>query len=172
MENKYNIDINAVLVKPVFIGLLINIFFPVGVVAVAYFTGQHDLQSNATIPTGSKAILFWALAAVSIVDGGVAILLRHRLFYKSMISSEPTFAEDLSRGIFNGSIICYAITAAITIYGLIFYLYGGTLQQLVFFIVISFISFQVIRPRHGFIKKVIAAQEKHVEQGRFKPRTM
>lgn len=164
--NKYNVDLNAVLVKPIYIGLAMNVFFPVAVLVAAYFADRPDLQS-APLQNENLSTLFWILAIVSVVDGAVAIFLKQKLFFMPLITSKENFAEDLAAGTFRSSIVCFAVTTAISVYGMVFYIVGGTFHQLIFFVFISFIAFQLIRPRHDFLKKVIAAQERLVDEGRF-----
>ena len=164
--SKYDVDINHILIKPVYFGLLMNIFVPVVILGVAYYLDKSG-GAQGTIQKSELNILFWMLAAVSLADGAMAIYFRHKKFMAPMIRSKETFEEDITRGVFTQSIICYSMTTAIAVYGLVFYLMGGSFMHLFFFVFLSFIAFQLIRPRYGFIEKVLAAQEKHVDEGRF-----
>ena len=162
---KHNIDLSHVLVKPLYMGLLINIFIPVLILGIAYYMeSEHAIE--ARLSTNDLNLFFWALAAVAIADGAVAILLKQKRFFAPMIKSKETFEEDFEAGVFRGSIICYALTSMISVYGLVFYVLGRTLAHLFFFVFVSFIAFQLIRPRLGFLEKVLKAQEKHVKEGR------
>ncbi len=164
--NKYNVDLSRALIKPLYMGLLINIFIPVLILGIAYY-----MEQGRAIETQMSAeelnIFFWVLAAVAIADGAVAIILKQKRFFAPMIRSKETFEQDFTNGVFTASIMCYALTSVISIYGLVFYILGGTLAHLFFFVFVSFIAFQLIRPRLGFLEKALAAQEKHVEEGRF-----
>ncbi len=164
--NKYNIDLSHVLVKPLYMGLLINIFIPVLILGIAYYL-ESERAVEARMSADDLNIFFWALAAVAIVDGGIAIILKQKRFFAPMIKSKETFADDFAAGAYRISILCYALTSSISLYGLVFYVLGGTLAHLFFFVFVSFIAFQLIRPRLGFLEKSLAAQEKHVEEGRF-----
>ncbi len=164
--NKYNIDLNAVLIKPLYLGLLINIFIPVAIIGVAY--SLEESGGFGSIQTmENPELLFWVLTAVAVLDGAVAIFLKQKLFFAPMIKSKETFIEDFKSGFFIKSIVCIGLTASISIYGLIIYLLGGSFNQLLFFAFISFIAFQLIRPRLRFSEKVLEAQEKFVDEGRF-----
>jgi len=164
--NKYNVDLNAVLVRPLYFGLLMNIFVPALLLLIAYFIDQGKIMERSLTFTGGD-LLFWVFLVVAIADGAVAIFMRQKLFFAPMILKKETFADDLTARVFKASIVCYAITTAIAIYGFALYMASGGFDRLFLFIFISFIAFQIIRPRHGFIKKVIEAQEKHVDEGRF-----
>jgi len=163
--NERSIDLNAVLIKPLYVGLLINIFIPVVIVGVAYYIEESGgLAASANEYLG---LIFWILIGVAVADGAVAIILKQKLFFNPCIITKGTFEEDFKRAFFTNSIICNFLTAAIAIYGLAVYLLGGTFNQLLFFVFISFIAFQLIRPRIKFAEKVLAAQEKYIEEGRF-----
>lgn len=164
--NKYNVDINSVLVKPVLVGLIANVLLPAGMLLIAYYLNPPNLHADNAITNENISILFWIFIAVAIADGAVAIFLKHRLITMPLISRPENFAADLTDGVFRNAIICYGLTAAISLYGLVLYLIGGSFQQFLFFVIISFVAFQVIRARPGFINKVIEAQEKFVDQGR------
>lgn len=164
--SKYNIDLSAVLIKPLYLGLVINIFFPVVITGFAYYIEESGGVSS-TMPAETVELIFWFLIAVAVVDGAVVIFLKQKLFMAPMIKSKESFAEDFKQGFFSKSIICYSLIATIAVYGLVLYFLGGTFNQLMFLVFISFLAFQLIRPREKFAEKVLAAQEQLVEQGRF-----
>ena len=166
MLNKYNVDLNAVLVKPLYFGLLMNIFMPATLLLIAYFMEQGEIMKRQLSFTNGD-LLFWILLAMAVIDGAVAIFMRQKLFFAPMILTKETFTDDLTARVLKASIVCYAITTAISVYGFALYMASGGFDRLFLFIFISFIAFQIIRPRHGFLKKVIEAQEKLVEEGRF-----
>jgi hypothetical protein len=164
--NNREIDLNGIIAKPLYRGLLINIFMPAIMIAFAYYI-DHSKERTGMVPSDTLNILFWALIILSVADGAVAILLRKRLSSMPMIRSKETFAGDLADRVLAMSLVCFAVTAAISLYGLAFYILGGTFDHFFLFVVISFIAFQFVRPRLGFIEKVVAAQEKLVSEGRF-----
>lgn len=164
--NERQIDLHSLLIKPLYLGLAINIFIPVLFVAVAYFIDKSG-DRTATVPPETLNILFWALAFVSLIDGIAAIYFKQKLFFAPMIQSKETFDSDLSARVTTASIVCYAMTTAIAVYGFVLYLLGGVFNHLLLFAFISFIAFQLIRPRYKFMEKVVTTQEKYVAEGRF-----
>ncbi len=163
--NKHDVDINAILIKPLYMGMLINIFFPMTLLIVAYFMSQSSGQDVMKI-TSKWDVIAWVFLAVAVVDGIVAILLRQKLFMVPLIRSEASFEDDLKAGAFRVSMTCYAMTTAISIYGFVLFLIGGDFRTMFLFILMSFIAFQLVKPRRGFIEKVIQAQERHLAEGR------
>lgn len=164
--NKENIDLNAILVKPLYLGMLMNIFFPMTLLIIAYFMSQ-SVGNDIMTATSDWGILTWLLLGLGVIDGIIAIILRQKLFTAPLIKSERTFENDLKAGTFRISIICYAMTTAISIYGFVLYLLYGDFRTLLFFVLMSFIAFQIVKPRHKFLEKVIEAQSRHVSEGRF-----
>jgi len=164
--NKYKIDINAVLIKPIYIGLLINALIPVAIVGIAYYFEQGGGIKPSVSPETIE-LFFWIFIGLTAIDGGLVIFLKQKLFFAPFIKSKESFEEDFAQGFFSKSIICFALIAVIAIYGLIMYILGGTFNQLLLLVLISFIAFQIIRPREKFAEKVLAAQEHLVEQGQF-----
>ncbi len=164
--NKYNVDLNAVLLKPLYLGLLMNIFAPSLIVIIAYFIESRG--GVKVVESGNAGdMILWILGVVALADGAVAIYLKQKQFYAPMIRSRETFVADFTSGVFSRSILIYAIAVAISFYGLVVYFLSGKFDYLLFFVILSFIAFQIIRPRPGFLQKVLDAQEKHVEEGHF-----
>lgn len=163
--NKFNVDINAVIIKPLYMGMLINIFFPMTLLIIAYLLSQSSGQD--VMEMSSKwDVLAWVLLAVAVADGVIAIIMKHKQFMVPLIRSETTFEEDLKAAAFRISITCYAMTTAIAVYGFVLFLISGDFRTMFLFILMSFIAFQIVKPRRGFIEKVIEVQERHLSEGR------
>jgi len=163
--NSHDVDINRALVKPIYLGLAMNIFFPSVVALAIYFL---ESEGGVRVPEpGNSDLLLWILAAVAVIDGALAIFFRQKRFYAPMIKSEQTFADDFYAGVMTASILVFSLCAAIAVYGVVVYFITGTFDYLLFFVILSFVAFQIVRPRPGFLKKVLEAQERHVQAGRF-----
>ncbi|MFH2036113.1 MAG: hypothetical protein ABIJ45_06890 [Candidatus Zixiibacteriota bacterium] len=165
---EYDPNINSLLIKPLYLGLLMNMFIPVVIILIGYYLNNQSLESKAT--DGTLSLIFWIFVGVSAMDGGVAFYFKQKLFFQPMIYSRETFDDDLKNGIFTNSIVCFALTTSISIYGLVYFLIENDFKQMIFFVFISIIAFQLVRPRPGFLKKIVAHQEELMTQGRFKER--
>jgi hypothetical protein len=164
--NERQIDLNKLLIKPLYLGLMMNIFIPVLILGIAYYIDVSGGRSS-TVPDETLNIIFWALAIVSVLDGIAAIIVKQRLFFQPMIRSKETFEDDLTSRVTTVSIICYSMTTSVAVYGFVLYLFSGKFDHFLLFVFISFIAFQLIRPRYKFMERVVQAQEKHVGEGRF-----
>lgn len=145
--------------------MAINVFFPMTLLVIAYFMSQSSGRDIMEM-TSQWNTIAWVLLAVAVVDGALAIFLRQKLFMAPLIRSEATFEEDLKAGATRASITCYAMTSAISIYGFVLFILSGDSRTMFLFILMSFIAFQIVKPRRGFIEKVIETQERHLAEGR------
>ena len=160
------IDLNRLLIRPLYFGLLLNILIPVVLLAITYFLEKKDVMSG-TFDPDTYSVLFWIFCVLAIVDGVLTFVIRQKLFFAPMVMTKETFEDDLMQGFFKNSIVCYAMAMAIAVYGFVLFFLGGSFETMVLFVLISMIAYQFIRPRFGFAEKVIAAQKKFVEEGRF-----
>jgi len=168
MNTESKIDINKLLIKPIFYGLFINILMPVILLGIVYYLDSSGFDGGDAT-SSEYNIFFWALCVISIIEGMLAFFFRQRLFFAPMIVSKETFEKDLHDRFLTNCIICFAFTSAIAVYGVVLFFMGGPFETTVLFVLISMIAYQLVRPRVGFTEKVVAAQEKHVEEGRFAP---
>ncbi|MEW5922781.1 MAG: hypothetical protein AB1746_02210 [Candidatus Zixiibacteriota bacterium] len=166
MSNERKFDINRLLIKPVYIGLFLNIMLPIIFLAIVYYVDKNGGRNiNYDADTYNK--FFWIFCVVAIAEGVTAFIVKQKLFFSPMIKSKETFEDDLLKGFMTASIICYAFTSGIGVYGLVLFLIGGTFETAVLFFLISMIAYQFIRPRYAFAEKVVAAQDKFAQEGRF-----
>ncbi|MCP4706241.1 MAG: hypothetical protein GY865_16720, partial [candidate division Zixibacteria bacterium] len=70
--SKYDIDINAVLVKPIYIGLLINALIPVAIVAIAYYIEESGGLVSTMAPENLE-LIFYIFVGLAVIDGALAI---------------------------------------------------------------------------------------------------
>jgi len=164
--HKDGIDLNDLMIKPLYAGLAMNGMVPVILLVIAYFIDPVAAKQSKAIPQANQ-LLFYILLGIGVVDGFIAIILRQKLFFSPMIYSRETFEEDLKNRTFVNSIICYSLILSITIYGFVFYLISGAFNPFLFFAILSVVAYQIVRPRHGFLQKVIDRQADLVERGKF-----
>jgi hypothetical protein len=163
--NEYNVNLNTVIIKPLYIGLLMNIFIPSIIVMIVYYLESES--SGRMVGSGVESdLILWVMAGFVLLDGSLALYIKQKRFFAPMIKSKETFAADFTEGVKIASIICFAITTAISIYGVVAYLISGLIDYLILFVVLSFIAYLLVRPRYRFLEKVLAAQENHVKEGR------
>jgi hypothetical protein len=168
MNSKYvhdNIELSTIIARPLYFGLVANVVIPVALLGVCYYISNHGYVVNRLGETANT--LFYVFAALSLCEAGFAIWWRGRLFNRPMIRGEGTFEADIASGFLRLSRPVFLVIASISVYGYIYFLLTGRFHEAVFFVVFSFVAFQIVRPRYGLARKVIERQKELVARGRF-----
>ena len=162
-DDKY--DLNKIIVKPLYFGLVVNVLIPMGLLfACYYFEGQ---QSGYNRIGESANPVFYLFCACALAQAAVALWWRSRLMKQPMIRKQETFEHDLIANLASVSQQIFVIIAAISLWGLVYYYLTARFKETVVLVLFSFIVFQFVRPRFAFIRKLIASQEELVKQGKF-----
>ena len=168
MERKdYSIKYNlaSIIVRPLYFGLGVNIVIPGVLLFVCYYLNNNYSFYNRLGELGN--VLFYVFGALTVAQAGLSLWWRNKLYNRPMIRRKETFEEDLKDQILKRSKPVFILIATICIYGYLYFLLTGRFTESVFFVIFSFLVFQVVRPRYGMIRRLIAFQEKLVEQGQF-----
>jgi small-conductance mechanosensitive channel len=128
---------------------------------VCFYVNEHAPFDNRV---GAFAnTIFYLLCGLSLADAGVALWWRSRLFSERLVSRRETFEEDLLAALVRRMRPIFLIVAAISLYGVLYFFLTARFVEALFFVIFSFLVFQVIRPREGMMRKVIAAQQRYLE---------
>ena len=84
-----------------------------------------------------------------------------------MIRRAETFETDFASGLLRRTRPVFLVIASVCLYGYVYFLVTGRFQEAVFFVVFSFVVFQVVRPRYGWARKLIAYQKGLADSGKF-----
>jgi hypothetical protein len=164
MDDDY--DLNRIIVRPLYFGLLINIVIPIGLLFLCYYYNQHNAPLPNRVGDAGDTLLylFIAVAAVEVL---MVVLWRNKLFATPMIRSKETFEKDFSDEYLKRSRPLFVVIASLSIYGYVYFYLTGMFNQAAWFVVGSFLVFQLVRPRHGLLRKLLDRQKKLVESGEF-----
>jgi hypothetical protein len=160
-----NSDLTGIIVKPLYFGLFVNILVPMVLLLLCYYLDQRGGVVNR-VP-GMANTLFYIFGVLSLAEAGFALWWRTKLYAQPMIRRRETFEEDFSKALLERSRPIFLVIASISVYGLIYFLLTARFNEAVFLVVFSFLVFQVVRPRYGMVRKLIAYQQKLAEQGKF-----
>jgi len=158
-------DVTNMVAKPLYFGMLINVMIPGGLLFVCFYVNQHYPFENRISELAN--VLFYVLAAISIAQAGLALWWRHKKFGAPMVRKKETMKQDLMRGIMACSRPAFLLISSISLWGFVYFWLTGRFQETALLVVFSFLVFQVVRPRHGAIRKLIDHQSKLVEEGFF-----
>ena len=162
-SDKY--DLNRIIIKPLYFGLVVNVLIPMGLLLVCfYFENQQSLYNRIF---GFANNLFYIFAALSIAQSGLSLWMRNRMMETPMIRRQETFEQDLVQGLVAKSRPVFILIALIALYGFVYFMLTARFKETVFLVFFSFVIFQLVRPRFGFVRKLIARQEAMWENGQF-----
>lgn len=158
-------DLHKMLVKPLYFGLFTNIIVPMALLMVCFYLNNNYFMGNRV---GNNAnILFYILGAVSVAQAGGSLWWRSKLLSLPMIKHEETFEHDLTSELHRRLRPVFVVIAGISVYGYVYFFLTGRFNESVFMVFFSFIVFQVVRPRLGSLRKLIARQKEHAKKGHF-----
>lgn len=170
MEYKDRVDpgqynVNHIIAKSLYFGLVLNIIFPAVLIYICYYFDQNRTMLNRV---GDFAYnLFIIIALLSLVQAGLAFFMRNKILNRPVIESKGTFSEDLARALGQHVRPVFILIALIAVYSFIYFFLTGRFKESLMLTIFSFLVFQVVRPRFGFVRKLIKIQEKFAEEGKF-----
>jgi hypothetical protein len=167
MNSKYfyeDYDLSRIIFRPLAFGLFVNVILPVGLLAICYYINNNYFMLNRLGDSANP--VFFVFAVLAAADAALAFWLRSRLLAKPMIRSESTFQQDLSDGLLKASRLISLLLASISIWGYLYFFLTGRFTAATAFVLFSFVSFQVVRPRFGAVRKLIDRQKAFVRIGR------
>ncbi|PWB74285.1 hypothetical protein C3F09_04210 [candidate division GN15 bacterium] len=158
-------DLNRIIIRPLYFGLLANIVVPVALLFVCYYINNRGPRPNAL--GDASDMVFYIFLVLAVAECGLAIWWRTKLFKSPMIRTKETFERDFSDEYLRRSRPLFILIASISIYGYIYFYLTGQFNAAAWFVVGSFLVFQLVRPRHGLVRKLIDHQKQLVEKGQF-----
>lgn len=154
-------DLNQVIVKPLYFGMLINILLPMAGLFACYYYNQHNLVENRLGLSANSTL--WVFGALAFAQAAVALWWRQRRLQVLMVRRAETFEQDLANGLMKASRPVFLLIAAISVWGYLYFFLTGRFTQGAVIVLFSFLVFQVIRPRLGALKKLVDQQRKMLE---------
>lgn len=164
--DKYNL--HKMIIKPLYLGVLLNIVIPGAMLFVCFYLKNNNSYTNPLVDFDTMNILFIIFAVLSIIHTGLALWMRQKFFTTPMVQNRDKFEEELTLSLLEKIRPVYFLISVIALYGICYYFLTTKFEEAAFFVVFSFLVFQVVRPRIGFIQKLIDAQLKLIENVQLK----
>ncbi len=126
------------------LGLVMNVLIPVIFLSVGIFLKSKGVGGN--IATGLSTF-FWILMAVALSEIPMIHVIR-----KTTLQARKVYLENHPQAIaghllIQWSILVFSVSLSPAIYGLIYYLMGGTLERFVLFVAITLLCFMLFKPK-------------------------
>ena len=160
----FEYDLPRILAKPLYFGLFVNVIVPMALLFVCFYLDKNYSMDNHAGAAANS--LYYVLAVMSVAQAGLALWWRRRLFQQPMITRPETFEQDLATGFLRCSRPVFIVVALISLYGYIYFFVTGRFSESVILVLFSFLVFQVVRPRAGFVRKLVIRQRELIEQQR------
>lgn len=157
-------DLVPLVAKPLYLGLLVNVVIPMALLLVCYYISNHSYVENRVGDFANS--LFYIFVVLSLAEAGFALWMRKKLLDAPMVRSEATLLEDIQKALVQRSRPVFVIIAAISIYGYLYFFLTGRFQETAMMVLFSFIVFQLVRPRVGSVRKLVARQRELFVQGK------
>ena len=159
-------DLAKIIAAALYLGMFINILIPAGLLLICYYLNTEGSIDNSVGDLANG--LFYVLGGLSVIQAVGAMYWRNRALAQPMIRRRETFEQDLRESMLARLKPVFLLIMSIAVYGVAYFLLTGRFNEGLFLAVLSFLVFQVVRPRYGSLRKLIAQQEKLVEQGQFR----
>lgn len=150
------LDMSRIIAKVLYLGMFINVFIPGALIAACYLYDQSHPRFGEM--GGMANALFYIFATLAIAQAGYAIWWRGKRYNQLMVRSQETMENDLVTGLVAASRPVFILIASISGWGFLYFIITGRFKESLVFVLLSFLIFQVVRPRYGLMKKVIDRQ--------------
>ncbi|KPK99799.1 MAG: hypothetical protein AMJ91_06255 [candidate division Zixibacteria bacterium SM23_73_3] len=147
------VDIERVHSRLLNLGLLLNVLAPGSLLFVGALLKTRGVAGSSV---GNLEFFFWVLIAVALGEiPAIYIIKRSFLSGKFLLRGREHVTAEQT--LLQWGVISFSLALAPAIYGLVYYLLGGTLERFVLFVAITLFCFLVFKPKleeiRSFVKK-------------------
>ena len=137
------------------LGLLMNVFTPVVLIFVGVFVRNRGIEAGAVADLG---IFFWVLIAVAVSEIPAIYFVKRTLLSRGRSFQKSGEQSGVGQTVVQMGMIIFALSLAPTIYGLVYYLLGGTLERFVLFAAFTLFCFMLFKPKQEEISALVKMQ--------------
>ena len=137
------------------LGLLMNVFAPAVLIIIAVFVRTRGIDVDAVRDLGT---FFWVLLAVAISEIPAVYIVKRTLLSRGKSFAGGGEDSTVAQRLLQVGIIIFSLSLAPTIYGLVYYLLGGSLERLVLFAAFTLLCFMVFKPKQEEISSIVGGQ--------------
>lgn len=138
------VDLDRIHTKLLNLGLLLDVFVPVVLLFLGIF-----LRSQGVMIKSFKDldILLWGLLAVSGGDVLAIYWIKKKILYARKVQKMGEQSVPLERMQLRSGLIVFSLGLSPAIYGLVYFLLGGTKEKFVLFLAIPLLCFLLFKPK-------------------------
>ncbi|MCK4858269.1 MAG: hypothetical protein KAT58_09895 [candidate division Zixibacteria bacterium] len=162
-EENNSYDLSQLIIRPLYFGLVVNILIPAAGLLICHYVDSNYGRGNVIGDLANP--LFFIFVALALLQAVFSLWWRTKRLRRPMVRTIETFEQEMVTGLLRACRPVFIVIAALSAYGYLYFFLTGRFTETVVFIFFSFIVFQLVRPRHGFARKLVARQKKLIEQG-------
>jgi hypothetical protein len=149
------VDIERTHSKLLNLGLLMNVFAPVVLIIVGVFARTRGVDAGAERDLG---VFFWVLIAVALSEIPAIYILKRTLLSRGRSLRKSGEQSTVGQTLLQTSVAIFSLSLAPTIYGLVYYLLGGSLERFILFAAFTLFCFVVFKPKQEEISAIAEGQ--------------
>lgn len=157
--NEHDGLIARVLTKVTYIGLFMNVLFPVTVLAVIILAFGREVSESGGLHLQGKPtveILFYIFIVVTVLDFAVAYFIRNRMPGIVLDMSSHSVEERFEHSAVKISLIVFSLNTSYVMYGFVLLLLGANVEVPMLFAALCMIGFQLLRPRQNYMETLMS----------------
>ena len=138
-----------------YLGLVLNLALPLGFLTIGFFLRKNSVGAD---PTPNLKLFFWVLIFISVSELLAIFIFKRSFFARFSKKSQMGISQiPVQKSILTFSIVIFVLNLAPSIYGFIYFLLGGKLEEFLLFIAVTFLGFRIFRPRLEEIKQLVGS---------------
>lgn len=153
-------NLSGVVSKSLYLGFMINFLLPGIFLFVCYYLDVNYKYTNPPFTGEMVDTIFIATAVVTLILAAIALFLKQKLYTTRLVENAGVMGTELAENLAVKMRPIFILIMLISLLGVFHYYLTAQFKQTFFFILISFVIFQFVRPRYGFVKKLIDSQLK------------
>ena len=139
-----NLDLDKLHTNLLYLGLVLNFFVPAVLLCLGLFLRS---QGAGVRPIEGLDLLLWILLAVSAGEVLAIYLLKKRILFARNIPKVKDQGASAQRVLVRSALILFSLSLSPAIYGLVYFLLGGTVERFVLFVAITLLCFVLFKPK-------------------------
>ncbi|UCB51505.1 MAG: hypothetical protein JSV10_05745 [Candidatus Zixiibacteriota bacterium] len=146
------VDIERMHSRVLNLGLLMNVFAPVVLIFVGVLVRTRGIDLGAVRDLG---LFFWVLIAVALSEIPAIYFVKRTFLSRGKSFERGSENSNVEQTLFQMGVIIFSLSLAPTIYGLVYYLLGGSLERFVLFAAFTLFCFMVFKPKQEEISAIV-----------------
>jgi hypothetical protein len=146
-----NLDLDKLHTNVLYLGLVLNFFAPAVLLSLGIFLRNQGVGARSI---EGLDVLLWVLLAVSGGEVLAIYLLKKKILFARNMAKVKDQGASAQRVLVRSALILFSLSLSPAIYGLVYFLLGGTVERFVLFIAITLLCFLLFKPKLEEIKSV------------------